>query len=621
MKRKEGVGLSAVARMLFLSSAVSMLAACGGGESSGPGTSAPVAAVTISGTAAAGAPIIGQVTVKDANGMMRTTDIRSDGSYSISVSGLTAPFLFRAQGQVGGRQIIVTSAATSADLNGTINITPFTDLIVANMAGQLASRYFDNPDFALLTEAELNEAKTTLTQRLLPVLNNLGIDGGFDLMRTAFRADHSGIDAALDVIRVTVDAGTNTAIIRDIINNTQIADNLASQTDNSVIPTPVIALSGAVTDLQAIEAQLNKINGLLATSLPSPESPALLALFVSDGSFLHSGYDLESFLGDLTSDPGVLGASLISPTIVKYVDANTIHIGFVFKEADGSMELALDGDNAFVMKKSDGVWRIAGNYRPIDIDVDAVNVRWLPSSHPYGVSWRDSIAYERKLEFWVDYAPAGIDYIRVSGPGLKLGGEYSDLMLHRNVENMAHFVPLDVNGNDGNGGWIGECAEVSPEQPCIDFSVIGDNAEYTVEVLDSNQQPVAGKPAFVTLLPKPPVANATAQANATSWFASFSSVVPADFRTLMDGSTITVGLVMPTASGYWLDDVSYEAWVGSATVRVESEELNADGRSVDLTWSGSAPQCQPYMNVWVRDAHERYFVTMGQHNYPGAICF
>lgn len=621
MKRKEGVGLFAVARMLFLSSAVSMLAACGGGESSGPGASAPVAAVTISGTAAAGAPIIGQVTVKDANGIMRTTDIRSDGSYSISVSGLTAPFLFRAQGQVGGRQIIVTSAATSADLNGTINITPFTDLIVANMAGQLASRYFDNPDFALLTEAELNEAKTTLTQRLLPVLSNLGIDGGFDLMRTAFRADHSGIDAALDVIRVTVDAGTNTAIIRDIINNTQIADNLASQTDNSVIPAPAIALLGAVTDLQAIEAQLNKINGLLATSLPSPESPALLALFVTDGSFLHSGYDLESFIGDLTSDPGVLGASLISPTIVKYVDADTIHIGFVFKEADGSMELALDGDNAFVMKKSDGVWRIAGNYRPIDIDVDAINVRWLPSSHPYGVSWRDSIAYERKLEFWVDYAPAGIDYIRVSGPGLKLGGEYSDLMLHRNVENMAHFVPLDVNGNDGNGGWIGECTEVSQEQPCIDFSVIGDNAEYTVDVLDSNQQPVAGKPAFVTLLPKPPVANATAQANATSWFASFSSVAPADYRTLIDGSTITVGLVMPTASGYWLDDVSYEAWVGSATVRVESEELNADGRSVDMTWSGSAPQCQPYMNVWVRDSHERYFVTMGQHNHPGAICF
>lgn len=619
MKRKEGVGLSAVARVLILSSGIAMLAACGGGESSGPGASAPVADVTISGTAAAGAPIIGQVTVKDATGIMRTTDIRADGGYSISVSGLTAPFLFRAQGQVGGRQIIVTSAATSADLNGTINITPFTDLIVANMAGQLASQYFDNPDFALLTDAELNEAKTTLTQRLLPVLSDLGIDGGFDLMRTAFRADHSGIDAVLDVIRVTVDADTNTAIIRDLINNTQIADDLASQTDNSVIAVPAIALSGAVTDLQAIEAQLNTLNGLLATSLPSPDSPVLLALFATDGSFLHSGYDLESWINDMTSDPGVLGASLISPTITKYVDANTVHIGFVFKEADGSMELALDGDNAFVMKKVDGVWRIAGNYRPVDIDVDAVNVRWLPSSHPYGVSWRDSIAYERKLEFWVDYAPAGIDYIRVSGPGLKLGGEYSDLMLHRNVENMAHFVPLDINGNDGNGGWIAECSEEATGQPCIDFSVIGDNAEYTVEVLDASQQPVTGKPAFITLLPKPPVANAVAQANATSWFAGFSSVMPGDFRTLADGSTITVGIVKPTASGYWLDDVSYEAWNGSATVRVESEEVPADGM-VDLTWSGPAPQCQPYLNVWVRDAYERYFVTMGQHNYPAANC-
>lgn len=615
MKHQGAIRVAAVARMLVLSSSIAMLAACGGGGSSGSDSDDSVGGteVTISGTAAAGAPIIGQVTVKDARGVMRTTDIRADGSYSVNVSGLTAPFVFRAQGQVGGRQVILTSAATSADVNGTINITPFTDLVVANMAGQIASQYFDNPDFAQLTEAELNEAKTMLTQRLLPVLGSLGIAEGFDLLRTAFRADHSGIDAVLDVIRVTVDAETNTAIIRDIINNTQISDDLTSQTDSSVIEAPTTPLLGAVTDLQAIEAQLNTLNGLFATSMPSPLNPVLLGLFAMDGSFLHSGYDVESFVGDLTSDPEMLGSALVSPTILQYVDANTIHVGFAFKEADGSMEVALDGDNAFVMKKVDGAWRIAGNHRPIGIDADAINLRRLPSSHPYGAWWLESIAYERKLEFWIDYAPAGIDYVRVSGPGLKLGGEYSSLMFHRSAESVANFVPLDSNGLDTGGGWISECGEVGAEQPCIDFSVIGDNAEYTVEVLDADQQPIEGKPAFVTLLPKPPVSNAVAQANAASWFASFSSITPGDYSVLEDGVNIHVSLVMPTASGYWVDDVSYEVWSESGVTRVESEVLAADGRSVDMTWSGPAPGSNPILHVWVRDLNERYFITSGEH--------
>ena len=150
------------------------------------------------------------------------------------------------------------------DINKTINITPFTDLIVANIAGQAAIKYFENPQFEKLTTEELNLAKTALTQRLLPILKDLNITDGFDLLRSAFKADHTGFDAVMDAVHVSVDENTNKALIKDVINQTQIEDDLASKTDNTILPDPVVPLAGTTSDLQAISAQLNAFSALFS---------------------------------------------------------------------------------------------------------------------------------------------------------------------------------------------------------------------------------------------------------------------------------------------------------------------------------------------------------------------
>ena len=215
-----------------------VLTACGGGGDDEDGGTPVVPTTTISGTAAAGAPVIGQVTVRDSLGAQKTVTIAADGRYEVDVSDMTGPFQFRAVGTVGGRTVALTSAATGDDVGKTINITPFTHLIVANAVGRAVEDFLSDAEFAHLTTAELNAARDTLTQRLLPILQEFGVEDSFDLLRSAFTANRENFDAVMDVVRVTVDPTTHQAIIRDLINNQQIADDLASQADATVLPNP-----------------------------------------------------------------------------------------------------------------------------------------------------------------------------------------------------------------------------------------------------------------------------------------------------------------------------------------------------------------------------------------------
>ena len=148
--KQHGSGFFTKAVALFVI-AVFALSGCGGGGGSSSGT-------VISGTAAAGAAIIGTATIKDSSTPPKTKSvtIAADGSYSIDVSELTAPFMLRADGDVGGRHYSLFSAATLADVNGTINITPLTDLIVANIAGDIAANYYNAGNFDNVTKTELD---------------------------------------------------------------------------------------------------------------------------------------------------------------------------------------------------------------------------------------------------------------------------------------------------------------------------------------------------------------------------------------------------------------------------------------------------------------------------------
>jgi hypothetical protein len=275
-----------------------LLTACSGGGDSPSGTSTGAASTTISGTAAGGAPLIGTMTVKDSKGVERSRniDLAAAGAYTIDVTGLTPPFVLRADGTVGGTSVTYFSGTDSVVTNGSINvnITPFTGLIIGNIAGQIAANYYANGNFGTLTAQALNDAQQQLRDRLLPLLQAVGLNNTVDLLRASFSANGTGIDAALDVVKVTVDPITNTATILNLANNQAITDDLASKTDVTVID------ASGVTDFQQIVNGFKTLESLFATSTPGPSDAALLALFDANG-FLFGGYDFNTFLPDFLS--------------------------------------------------------------------------------------------------------------------------------------------------------------------------------------------------------------------------------------------------------------------------------------------------------------------------------
>ena len=339
------------------------LAACGGGGSGDDDDSAP-AARTLSGTAAAGAALIGTVTVKGALGNTRSALIEADGSYEVDVTGLTAPYRLRASGTVGGKTYKLHSYAEEADVGGNVNITPFTDLIIANAAQQLAESFFDSNTATSLDPAEVDAQEAALQAKLQDVFDAIGVGTAIDLLNTSFSADHTGLDAALDVIRVEVDTATNIATITNLVDNTTLADNVLDTEDNTDTLDVVDAggLTEAVGDIQAIANLFDDFASQFAVGLPSAAD--IQDLLAAD--FLQHDQSKGLFITDITTDPTIIGLGF---TGVSVVDLDS-GLGEATVKFNASFDGEVDPETEtwYVAKDTNGAWQLRGNQAVIDIN-------------------------------------------------------------------------------------------------------------------------------------------------------------------------------------------------------------------------------------------------------------
>lgn len=200
--------------------------------SSSSSSSSSVTNVTLTGTAAIGAAITnGTVTAKCANGtgFTQTVTTNAQGAYS----GLVAADSFPCALQITGGTPAVTlhSYAFAA---GTINITPFTDLLIANATTQTPATWFQSTNWQIAQ----NQLQTSQNS-LKTVLTNAGYtlpQGTFDPFTTGFQIGDAW-DQLLDQLQAAITAQSTT--YADLLNLVKDG-NL-----NSVPPKPTNNGSGS----------------------------------------------------------------------------------------------------------------------------------------------------------------------------------------------------------------------------------------------------------------------------------------------------------------------------------------------------------------------------------------
>ena len=389
------------------------LGACDGGDDSQP----PSTTSSISGVAAAGSPIIGTVTLRDSSSpyQEKSVTIAADGTYKIDTTGLKAPFVLRASGTTsGGKTYRLYSGAVSSDANGNINITPFTDLIIANIAGSVAENYFNNAAFSGLTAAQLTAKEAELHTRLQPILTALGVTASLDLLRTAFAANHTGLDAVLDTVRVTVDPAANTAEILNVINNQRIIDDFA-RTDTS----PIDALNtnaSTLSDLQAIRARFDALSALFATGLPALNNATLLGL-VDVAGFVDDGNDFNGTFSGLTTSPASIGVKFNDVTLLSQSATAAVA---EFSYAPGGIPQSRQVSR---MVKVGGVWLLQGNGRLLSINPLAKAFYSQNAGNSNGNKPLAAGSIGTGLRFQIeDQGAKGFSYVVIKGKGLPAAG-------------------------------------------------------------------------------------------------------------------------------------------------------------------------------------------------------
>lgn len=243
-----------------------LISACGGGGSASPAT------ITLSGTAATGAPMAGAtVVVEDSSGTHvceSACTVEADGRFAVVLTAnAKGPFVLRvAQEASDEPQVSMIDTAQST----TVNVSPITTLIAARLAA--------SGDPAKLTGAELSadkiaQASADIRTALTPLLEAAGLATDADPRLMTFKADGTGLDKALDVLgrpNIVRDTGTGKATVEIEIKTS--GSDLVADADNApakVTMTPGTTPVATGLSLAKIQAALpvdgisTKISNLL----------------------------------------------------------------------------------------------------------------------------------------------------------------------------------------------------------------------------------------------------------------------------------------------------------------------------------------------------------------------
>ena len=221
----------------------------------GCGSSGGVSSEVVSGVAAVGAPLSGEVSLKDSStpAKKKTTVIGSDGSFAIDVTDMKAPYVLQAKGSAEGKEYKLHSFAKGT---GTANINPLSDVIVASAAGvDDPSDVFEREDSDLNHTIETNLAETVsiLLTKLQPLLKQYSAENNHPIT-SRYIANHLGLDEMFDNLKIIVSKGILSIINKRtdaVIFSGKVSDIANGIFDGSALP-PTTSAPAAPTGLTAV---------------------------------------------------------------------------------------------------------------------------------------------------------------------------------------------------------------------------------------------------------------------------------------------------------------------------------------------------------------------------------
>ncbi len=562
--------------------ALALLSACGGGGGSTSPVSPPTVtptATTLSGVAAAGSPIAGIVNVKGANGATASSTISVDGSYSIDVGSLTAPYILYAEGSVNGKSIKVYSVAVAT---GTINITPITDFIVRNALAGPAESAFDSWDTTQVSETALSAAETDVQALLLPVLTGAGVGSNVDLLTTAFSADHSGIDAVLDILDINITG--NTATIENTLTGSSFTDDITMAGDSTGLPaTDTTAVQTALTDVEAIDAFWKEVATML-TAFPYPSNQTWTGWVNTHVAedYLWGGESRAELLADLIfDDDDGAGNLTFDAVILEPLDVtSTVYTrGYWIRVFESNDE----GQDTFVVGMVyDGInWLLYGDQRWLEANDVNSHAFYADLFGTFGTGFELGLDDDFKYAY-----DKGVRSAIVIGPGLPTDGVL-----------LAHQFPETFIGLYTNGASFYEITDDAL------IAAIPDNAEYTytlcsetADALNTNgHNTCTVLDTYTTITAKPPLPMSALNA---AMFPALTSPNSHDLSVLNFGGLIDVSVSTPVDKS--LDDFVDLCWQSSGASYCAGADLVNATATIDTIGLPAPDSCFACASIFVR---------------------
>lgn len=387
---------------LCVSAAILTLAGCGsgGGGGSAPAvTPAPVVApadpdVVLSGTAATGAPMKGaKVQLIDATGVViETVTAGDDGSYTFTAfksSKYKAPFAVAATGTVGDTtETLVGVTATAA--SAVVNVTPITHAVVATLTDGNPFILVTDPKSltAAISKASLDASEKGFHDALADNIAAAGMSG--NLLNTKFDAAQ---DTLLDNVKVKVNTDGSVEIatlagsmIDDLAASaSKPADASSVVLAKGVVPSAALKASlpapaaGGLIGIGIMDTTLAGLNACFKLpaasrgSYAAPLGACNFRLTMTSPSYKNNGYTATQQFGGMLTSTAMDNAEFLKPEIIRQLAADRAQVKVVWKRADGLLGSIV----TVAQKDTDGVWRLVGNQRNDDVNINGAVTRRL----------------------------------------------------------------------------------------------------------------------------------------------------------------------------------------------------------------------------------------------------